>query len=584
MKKIIKCLIEAFLSYSAILIYSNLIDNDLSYNLLLTSIFFLLYYFYYKTDFSFDKNIKKNSGFFSAIISLMLSIGSIVSKCIYHGAVQIFTLNSITRVIIIFIGLFILIYRSYGLFLKKSNKIRIIKKNSPLKKKDFIYIFGVITIAHSLAFIRFYPGIMTADSYAVIHYANNFILNDFHTFGHTWFFGIFFHLGKILFNNLNHAVFFSMIIQMLSMSLIFTMGIRYFYNKGLNKSICILLTIFFALNPLHIYYSITLWRDIMFGGSFVIILICLYEFVSSEEKIKTSYIILFVIGVLILLFFRNNGIYIYLFSIPFIIIFMKNKRIIMSILTISIACFYFIIKGPVFDYFNVEKTNSVEAFSIPLQQIARVIASGKELDINDEIYIRKLFKNYDSISNEYLDYLSNPIKNLTDKDILIGNKLDFLSTYVHLLCKYPSIYIDAYLSQTIGYWYPDVIYWSVGGESTSNFESESEINSSSLLPNWCNRIIDATLSKKVPLSSFIWSLGFQFIIVLFSTFILIYKKYYKYLLCYVPLFGLWLSMMSATPVFCELRYVYGLFTCAPFLIFLPFIINNNKIKERKQND
>lgn len=40
----------------------------------------------------------------------------------------------------------------------------------------------------------------------------------------------------------------------------------------------------------------------MFGGSFVIILVCLYEFVSCKDKIKPSYIILFIIGVLVMLF------------------------------------------------------------------------------------------------------------------------------------------------------------------------------------------------------------------------------------------------------------------------------------------
>ena len=257
-------------------------------------------------------------------------------------------------------------------------------------------MIGVIFIGYFLYFIRFYPAIMTPDSYYVIHYANNFILSDYHTFGHTWFFGIFFHLGKFLFHSLSKSIAFSTLVQMLCMSLIFSTSIRYFYNKGLNKKICIFLTLFFAFNPLHAHYSITLWRDIMFGGSFLLILICLYEFISSKSKIKIAYIILFIIGVLIMLFFRNNGIYVYLFCIPFIIGFMKNKRIMMSIITISIACFYFVIKGPVFDYFNIEKTTSVEAFSIPLQQIARVIALDKNITAKDEKYLKIVDKKSNS--------------------------------------------------------------------------------------------------------------------------------------------------------------------------------------------
>ena len=63
----------------------------------------------------------------------------------------------------------------------------------------------------------------------------------------------------------------------------------------------------------------------------------------------------------------------------------------------------------------------------------------------------------------------------------------------------------------------------------------------------------------------------------FEQFCFAYFGNKKYLLCYIPLFGLWLSLMASTPVFCELRYIYGLFTCSPFLVFLPFIIKKEKI-------
>lgn len=574
MKKIIKCFIEALLSFIGILIYTKTIYNSGAYNFLISLIPIILFYIYYNYDLKLNNKQKKYSFILAIIISIMLSIGSIVG--LYTNTVTlIFDTKNIIYVIICFTGLLIIFYKLFGFILKKSKKVNLIENHNKMKLKTFLIIIAVIFLGDFLYFIRFYPAIMTPDSYYVIHYANNFILSDFHTFGHTWFFGIFFHLGKLLFNDLNAAVAFSIIIQMLCMSTIFATAIKYFYNKGLNKNICVLLTVFFALNPLHTYYSVTLWRDIMFGGSFVIILVCLYEFVSCKDKIKPSYIILFIIGVLVMLFFRNNGIYVYLFCIPFIIIIMKNKRIMMSVLTISIACFYFIIKGPVFDYFNVKKTTSVEAFSIPLQQVARVLASNKEIDIEDELYLRSLFKDYDEVVTEYKPYISDPIKSRTRNNILSNNKGNFIKTYLNLLVKYPNIYIEAYLSQTLGYWYPDVIYNSTGGETSGIFESE-KVYSSPLTSEVYNRSIDKVVSRKFPLSNFIWSLGIQFIILLISFTVTMYLDDKKYLLCYVPLFGLWLSMMAATPVFCELRYVYGLFTCAPFILILPFIINGTK--------
>lgn len=575
MKKVLVNLIESFLSFFGILIYTRLIYNYGSYNLLITLLFLILFIFFYKYKLSLNKKQERYSIIISLLLSLMLSIGNMVNLYI-EEVNYIFNLKNLFLTILCFFGLFILFYKLFGILFYKLKKIEVIEAHNKMKIKTFILMIGVIFIGYFLYFIRFYPAIMTPDSYYVIHYANNFILSDYHTFGHTWFFGIFFHLGKFLFHSLSKSIAFSTLVQMLCMSLIFSTSIRYFYNKGLNKKICIFLTLFFAFNPLHAHYSITLWRDIMFGGSFLLILICLYEFISSKSKIKIAYIILFIIGVLIMLFFRNNGIYVYLFCIPFIIGFMKNKRIMMSIITISIACFYFVIKGPVFDYFNIEKTTSVEAFSIPLQQIARVIALDKNITAKDEKYLKKLFIDYDKVSTEYKPYISDPIKSLANNEILSDNKRDFLDTYLHLFTKYPNIYFEAYFSQTLGYWYPDVIYASTGGESVGFFPEEN-IRNTPLTPKWYNKVIDISVSRKIPLSNIIWSLGLQFIILLISFVMTMYFGNKKYLLCYIPLFGLWLSLMASTPVFCELRYIYGLFTCSPFLVFLPFIIKKEKV-------
>lgn len=180
------------------------------------------------------------------------------------------------------------------------------------------------------------------------------------------------------------------------------------------------------------------------------------------------------------------------------------------------------------------------------------------------------------MSTEYKPYISDPIKSLANNEILSDNKRDFLDTYLHLFTKYPNIYFEAYFSQTLGYWYPDVIYASTGGESVGFFPEEN-IRNTPLTPKWYNKVIDISVSRKIPLSNIIWSLGLQFIILLISFVMTMYFENKKYLLCYIPLFGLWLSLMASTPVFCELRYIYGLFTCSPFLVFLPFIIKKEKV-------
>lgn len=581
MKKKLFNIALSVLTFVAILIYNNEFLNGNSYNIFITLLFFAIYYFYSKFNLKCDKKTAKYSLILSCLLGVILSIGNIVSRYIYEAPSNIFNYKKILCVVVMFIGFTTLFFTLFKILMPKLKDVLKLNENNKMNKKEFIIMMLIIFFGNFLYFIRFYPAIMTPDSYYVIHYANNFILSDFHTFGHTWFFGIFFHLGKVLFNDLNSAVAFSTIVQMICVSIMFTIVIRYLYNKGLSKKVCLLIAFIYGFTPLFGHYSVTLWRDIMFGTAFASLFISLYDFVTNK-KVNKGNIVLFIISVLIIMFFRNNGIYIFIFTIPFIIIFLKDKRKIMSIICTILVVFYFVIKGPVFNYFNVAKSKTAEAYSIPLQQIARVIALDYNISDSDKKFLEELWE-YDKVETDYSSITSDPIKRITDNDVLKEKKKEFIQTYFNLLKRYPRVYIEAYMMETIGYWYPDIIYWSTGGESTGMFEEEN-VYSSPLTPSWYNFVIDGVKSKKLPLSNLLWSVGLTFIFLLISTFATAFYNR-KILLCYVPLFGLWLSIMAATPVFCELRYVYGLFTCMPLLILIPLITayksNNKKTKEKK---
>lgn len=580
MKKKLFNIALSILTFVAILIYNNEFLNGNSYNIFITLLFFAIYYFYSKFNLKCDKKTTKYSLILSCLLGVTLSIGNIVSRYIYEAPSNIFDYKKILCVIAMFIGFTILLFTLFKTLIPKLKDVLKLNENNKMKKKEFFIVMLIIFFGNFLYFIRFYPAIMTPDSYYVIHYANNFILSDFHTFGHTWFFGIFFHLGKMLFNNLNSAVAFSTIVQMICVSIMFAIVIRCLYNKGLSKKICLLIAFIYGFTPLFGHYSVTLWRDIMFGTAFAPLFISLYNFITNK-KVRKGDIVLFIISVLIIMFFRNNGIYIFIFAIPFIIMFLKDKRKMMSIICTLLVVFYFVIKGPVFNYFNVAKSKTAEAYSIPLQQIARVIALDYNISDSDKKFLEELWE-YDKVATDYSSITSDPIKRITDNDVLKENKKEFIQIYFNLLKKYPRVYIEAYMMETIGYWYPDIIYWSTGGESMGMFEEEN-VYSEPLTPSWYNFIIDGVKSKNLPLSNLLWSVGLTFIFLLVSAFATFFYNR-KILLCYVPLFGLWLSIMASTPVFCELRYVYGLFTCMPLLILIPLITayesNDKKLKEK----
>lgn len=572
-RDIIKVVLMSLISYLAFLIYFKIIFSNDSYNFMLSLLFFFLCYFYNKENIRYQKCSKRTKTIvstFSFILSFILIVGSIVSSYLGYKSVVIFSFHNIIYSIVGIIGFNFLFRIFVCMIIEYINKIKISGKRK-FTKKMFGKIMFIIFVCWLPYFLRYFPAVMTPDSYYSLHYINNNILSDYHTFGHTWFVGIFILIGKFLFGKFNYAVAFYIIIQMLINAFVFTFIIKFLYEKNVKKIIIFIVGLIFCFSPLYAIYSITLWRDVLFGIIFVMLFISLYNYVDSGYKLSKNNIIIYLISVFVMLFFRNNGIYVFLLFVPIFILFSKYNRKVIAISNVLIIIVYFVIKGPVFDYFGVQTTTSSEAYSIPLQQISRVIVSGANIEKNDYKYLDKVI-DMEHISEEYNPTISDSIKRLVNNKELSKNKLKFFQVWFKLLLKYPRTYVEAYLCQTLGYWYPDVIYWATAGESKSIFKDVdvySEPKVSDVVKN-----IDIFTSRKLPLSNLIWSLGIMFILLLFSIMVLIYKKQYRYILCYVPLICLWLTIMVATPVFAELRYVYGLFTCLPLIVICPLIKKN----------
>lgn len=566
----------AFCTYLAFLIYFGMILEESSFNFMMTLLLFVFFVFYNKENPNFSKWDKRSKiivNIYSLFLGAILTIGSIVYSYIDSYGVGIFGVKNSLYAIVGTLGLAFL----FRILIMKILKFKININDSSAKlkfsKKAFIGSMLIMVLCWLPYFLRYYPAIMTPDSFYSINYVTNGILSDHHTFGHTWFFGFFYLIGKSIFATSNGAVAFYIIIQMFINAFIFTNIIKFLYERGVNKIILVIVSLFLCFSPLYAFYSITLWRDILFGCSFVLMFISLYEFVENGYKFRVGSLINYIIAILFILFFRNNGIYVFMFFIPFLVIFSKKRRAVLAMSHIAVVIIYFVIKGPVFDHFEVRKSIESEAYSIPLQQIARVVSLDLEIDKESYDYLSTII-NVEQAGNNYKTYISDPVKRMVDSEKLSETKGEFFKTWFKLLIAHPKTYIESYLSQTLGYWYPDVVYWATGGEGRSLFGDD--VYCDPILKEYLD-VLDHTTSRRLPLSNLIWSLGTMFIIFSFAIMVLIYKKEYRYLLCYAPLFCLWATLMVASPVFCELRYFYGFFTCITLILICPFIKKKKEI-------
>ena len=556
-------IILSIMVYTGIILYYG-VANTLNF-----SIFFLLLYgfillFFLKFQVKVDKKTQRISFVLGIILTICLVVGKTVNSFSFTEVQTIFTLKRTLYVLIEGICIFPLIYRLLNNFYYHFSKLNINTTNTRKGyNKFFFYAWIFIFICYLPYFWRYFPGKLTVDSYLQLTFIKDGILSNIHPFLQTQFVGFFYNIGNMIFHNEDMGIAFYVIVQMIIMSCLFAYACRFLYKRKIDIRICLSIVLVYALLPMYTHYSVTMWKDVMFGGCFILVLIPLLEFAMNQRKISISQVILFILGILMMMFFRNNGIYIVLFITPFILFAFRKKIILFAPLMVGLIVIYFVITGPIYNMIGVQKTESVEALSIPLQQIARVFALDGEIDNESLEYLNSIMDT-SKIKDSYLPYISDPIKALTNKPAVEDSKIDLIKVWARLLIKNPKIYVEAYLAQTAGYWSPDVDYWVT-------LSQENDTSMPSIL---CN-IIDHTASKRLPFANVFWSIGLGFIVTLLSATLSLYRKN-KLGIVYIPFLGLWLTMMLASPVYAEFRYVYGLFTCLPIILIIPFLSKEKK--------
>lgn len=540
------------------------------YNMISVILFGVIYFFIYKID--FNNNYKKSLIILSIIFSLILLSGGFLFKNRYSPTIDF--LNELLRPmnIIYLIGNGILIYSVLSLIIpwiieyKSTGK----EKNYP---KIFLISFIVIVICYIPYLIIFFPGIITADSLTGLNMILKiYPVSDSHTILHLLFMYIPFKIGNLLFNNINISVGLISLTQIVIMALTFAYVIIFLEKRKVPNKILFIIILFYGLLPVNGFYSITLWKDIIFSCSMVLLTIECFKLIEKKNNItfKNSY--MFVITSLLVVFTRNNAIYMYvILSMISLLIFKKNLKVIVPMILIVFAC-YVTIKGPIFNILKIEKSSSAEYIAIPLQQIGRMAYKNVNFTSEEKKLIDKVIP-LDELKKSYNPEIVDQIKfnNKYNSKEFEKNKLKYLKLWFNLCIKHPNIAIEAYLTSTLGYWYPGVEYWVTTGKIDSN---DLGIHTSSFVPNRIRETFKHVISNKVPLIGFFNSIAFCFWLIFISMYILIKKKGKRIIYIYTPVIGIWITLLIATPVYAEFRYTYSALLCLPIYIGIIFSRNN----------
>jgi len=317
--------------------------------------------------------------------------------------------------------------------------------------KPFIFFVCILVIMWIPVFLAYYPGIFSYDVRAQTRQLHDTYSTQ-HPLAHTLLLNFFYYnVGELFFKNHSTGIACFTVIQML----IFAMAVAYMhlfmYRMKINRKIRIALLIFTGIFPVCSILAVSMTKDIIFTAFFLVFFLCLcYMELAPKLFERKSFKILFVISMTGAILFRNNTIYGTFLMIIAGILFLKHKKrkrfifLTFSGILISLSSL-----AALKNITEAVSGSPNEMMSVPYQQLCYVYNNQKEeLSQDDTAKILKFIPDAD----KYNIHISDPVKGyavaLEDE-----NKKEFISLYLKLFFRHPLSYVEAFLHNTMGYWY-----------------------------------------------------------------------------------------------------------------------------------
>lgn len=432
----------------------------------------------------------------------------------------------------------------------------------------FFLVFGSVSLINLLyLFFVLYPGVLTTDSFTTVSQLMGLSPYDnVMPFWHTVTVKVFFDLGMALFGEINAAIATFHVAQILFMAGCIGFAMMTMYQMGLPVPVMAAVYALYAFMPYNMVYSITLYKDIPFGGAALLFVTAFYRLLKNIGRHRMGNYAALVIGALGFSLWRTNGWYAFLVMVILMVFLMRKeqKRLLLVMIAVLILCWVLI--NPVLSALDVGETNFVEAFGIPMQQIARVMHEERPLTQEQLSMISEIFW-IDKVGALYDPQTVDPVKFNTfryDKvDYILENLDAYLELYFDLAKTYPGDFLKAWVEQTKGYWNGGYKFWTytlqMGENNLGIYRTESTNLLSRLYNAWFRYVEKPTiLQPLISIGLYVWALVSCCVVN-------VLKKQKEFLLT-IPILVLIAGLWLGTPVFSEFRYAY------PMILSMPMIL------------
>lgn len=447
---------------------------------------------------------------------------------------------------------------------------RVIKGNKYIQTPKLVFWLIIFLIFPAVLCLYAYnPGISTPDTY------DTMVTNAHSIFGmydwHPAFYCMFLKLILMIWDS-TYAV---IIVQYLIWLYIMLEGLLFLRKKKLNDYVLLAIAAFSGINVGNFLHLNTIWKDIPHALMILWICIILSKLASDfEEYKKKSYIYMeLTIALIGLFFFRKNGVVTFFIVVAAMAIILRKNIKVWITLAVS-SLLIFTIKGPIYNYFEIEDPGKHGVYIGLSQDILGVYYAGGDVS-ERTMQMINVMTGYNNAEYSYTPTWS---RQSYDLDVDMG---EFILNYIDTFIKNPITMIRAVIAREDAIWNiymgQDTVLGCVNRIDTQDGKGEwNKYYPERRLNSFFNSMYAFTSysANNQWINSIEWRsslLTFLSLVTMFT--ILAVKGAGKYMIVFVPVVGHILSLILSCG-WSDFRYFWPLNLMNFYILFYMLIILN----------
>lgn len=457
------------------------------------------------------------------------------------------------------------------LFSAPALKARISRRGIP-----YAAFFLLFVLCYGAVLLALWPGVVSFDFPHEIAQYTSGSYDAAHPVFHTLLLGWLYETGEAVFGSVNGGAALYSAVQLLLLAALYAWACRFVQRRTCPLA-ALAVAACFALLPFHGVMAVSTAKDPLFAGLCVTLCLLLWQIAEDPAAFLASRarIARFSACCLGMALLRHNGVFAFVPACLALIALSRGRRARALAVAACTLLLTFGVPKALEAAVGATSVPGSEMMSVPCQQLMR---TANRADLSEEEFAQ-IERWFPGATHTYRPHCADPAKGGNfDFARYQQNPYDFWTTYAKYALRYPRIYIEAFLENCVGLWYPDDVSHahSLGGEEgdyvyiTTVYTYEGYgIDATSRFPA-LQKLLYASMHsaehQDYPVPAQLFAPATYSLILLLVTMLLRCRRRGRLALSTLPLWGVFLSLLFSAGIF--IRYAYPIMAAAPALLAL----------------